>query len=150
MVDHRLLDEKVVLIPDNQLAEELQEDDNLALSEVQLNDAQANELIAALKLPLSDLEQEFLLIHHKLKHLPEKCLHRLAKQGIIPKKFEKVKLPPCAACIFGKQSKRPWQTKGLHKKAIRRKEHIHPGDGTSVDQLESRHPGLVPQAKGFH
>jgi hypothetical protein len=81
---------------------------DVAVSEVILNDDQANDLISALKRPLSDLEQEFLLIHHKLKHLPEKYLHRMARQGLIPKKFLKVSLPPCAACIFGKQSKRPW------------------------------------------
>jgi hypothetical protein len=149
-VDHQLLNDDAALIPDNELLEEQTDDKDVAISEVHLNEEQASELIKVLKRPLSDLEQEFLLIHHKLKHLPERYLHRMAEQGIIPKKFRKVKLPPCAACIFGKQSKRPWRTKGTHKSSVRRKEHIHPGDGTSVDQLESRHPGLVPQAKGFH
>ena len=89
------------------------------------------------------------MIHHKYKHLPEKFLHRLAEKGTIPKKFSKMKLPPCPACIFGKQHKRPWRSKGMQKH-IRNEKHIRAGDGTSVDQLESRHPGLVPQTKGFH
>ena len=38
----------------------------------------------------------------------------------------------------------------MHMMIDSKKEDIHPGNGTSVDQLESRHPGLVPQAKGFH
>ena len=33
---------------------------------------------------------------------------------------------------------------------MRRKEHIHLGDGTSVDQSESRHTVFVPQTKEFH
>ena len=148
-LDHVLVDESSITAPVEEI-DNPNVDKDVAVSEVILTDDQANDLISALKRPLSDLEQEFLLIHHKMKHLPEKYLHRMAQNGLIPKKFAKVNLPPCAACIFGKQSKRPWRAKGLHKRSVRKKEHIHPGDGTSVDQLESRHPGMVPQAKGFH
>ena len=90
-----------------------------------------------------------MVLHHKMKHLPEKYLHRMAEQGLIPKKFRKVKLPSCPACILAKQHKRPWRSKAK-RRHIRQKGQIHPGDGCSVDQLESRHPGLVPQTKGFH
>lgn len=146
--DHEVLSDKEVPVAESELVAS-PNDGNATVADVLLNDDQAEQLITALKRPLSDLEQELLLIHHKLKHLPEKYLHRMAEQGLIPRKFRNVKLPPCAACIFGKQSKRPWRSKASNRQ-IRRKEHIHPGDGTSVDQLESRHPGLVPQAKGFH
>ena len=114
-----------------------------------LSEGETSELLKALQQPLTKDEREFMTIHHKLKHLPERYLHRLAEQGVIPKKFAKIKLPPCPACIFGKQHKRPWRSRGKQKN-IRKDGQIHPGDGTSVDQLESRHPGLVPQTKGFH
>ena len=101
-----------------------------------------------MKLQRSDDEKEFSLIHQKLKHLPESRLHRLAKKGIIPKKFENVKLPPCPSCIFGTQHKRPWRTRSKKKHPIRRADSIGPGAYTSTDQLESSHPGLIPQVKG--
>ena len=60
-----------------------------------------------------------------------------------------MQLPPCPACILGKQHRCKWRSKGKQRH-IRQPTHCQAGDGTSVDQLESRHPGLVPQAKGFH
>ena len=114
-----------------------------------LSDEEESELLKQLQAPLSTDEEEFLTIHRKLKHLPERFLHRLAEAGFIPRKFAKMRLPPCPSCIFGRQTKRPWRSKG-GQSHIRRQNHTRPGDGTSVDQLESRHPGLVPQTKGFH
>ena len=56
-------------------------------------------------------------------------------------------IPPfCAACKYGKQTKRPWHTKGPQG-------HIRtatlPGQVVSVDQLESTMPGFVAQLKGL-
>ena len=52
----------------------------------------------------------------------------------------------CVACKYGKQTKRPWHTKGPQK-------HLHtntqPGQVVSVDQLESTTPGFVAQPKDY-
>jgi hypothetical protein len=108
------------------------------------------ELLKAIRRTLSKDEQEMMTLHHKLKHISEKDMHKLARAGTIPAKFQKMRLPPCPACILGKQHRRPWRSRGRKQRHIRKPTHRKAGDGTSVDQLESRHPGLVPQTKGFH
>ena len=52
---------------------------------------------------LSPLQQEFLSMHHKLFHLPYSTMLRLAKFGILPRRFLKFRndLPPCVSCMFG-------------------------------------------------
>ena len=89
---------------------------------------------------------ELLQWHYKLGHAPFKLLQRMATQGDLPKRLATVIPPFCAACRYGKQTKRPWRTKGLQG-------HIRtttqPGHVVSVDQLESTTPGFVAQLKGL-
>ena len=70
----------------------------------------------------------------------------MASQGDLPKRLATVIPPFCAACKYGKQTKRPWRTKGPQG-------HIRtttqPGQVVSVDQLESTTPGFVAQLKGL-
>ena len=75
-------------------------------------------------------------------------MKRLAEQGVIPKKFSKIKPPLCAASIFGKQHKRPWRGKGS-RGAIRRDAHDSPGACTSADHFISTVSGLIPQVRGI-
>ena len=50
--------------------------------------------------------------HHRLRHAPLTCLHRLARRGVLPKAILLVrKLPLCAACAFATAYRRGWQTK---------------------------------------
>jgi hypothetical protein len=98
--------------------------------------------------PMSADQREYLRIHSALNHLPHSKMKRLAKAGIIPKKFSTIKPPLCAACIFGKQHKRPWRGKGSGG-SIRRDSHNAPGACTSTDQLISTVPGLIPQVRGI-
>ena len=89
---------------------------------------------------------ELLRWHFKLGHAPFKLLQRMASQGDLPKRLATVIPPFCAACKYGKQTKRPWRTKGPQG-------HIRtttqPGQVVSVDQLESTTPGFVAQLKGL-
>ena len=89
---------------------------------------------------------EILRWHYKLGHAPFKLLQRMASQGDLPKRLATVIPPFCAACKYGKQTKRPWRTKGPQG-------HIHtttqPGQVVSVDQLESTTPGFVAQLNGL-
>ena len=55
---------------------------------------------------------ELLRWHYKLGHAPFKLLQRMASQGDLPRRLATVIPPFCAACKYGKQTKRPWRTKG--------------------------------------
>ena len=70
----------------------------------------------------------------------------MSSQGDLPKRLPTVIPPFCEACKYGKQTKRPWCTKGPQG-------HIRtttqPGQVVSVNQLESTTPGFVAQLKGL-
>ena len=91
---------------------------------------------------------ELLRWHYKLGHAPFTRLQQMATKGDLPKRLATVTPPPpfCAACKYGKQTKRPLRTKGPQG-------HIRtttqPGQVVSVDQLESTTPGFVAQLKGL-
>ena len=89
---------------------------------------------------------ELLRWHYKLGHAPFTRLQQMATRGDLPIRLATVIPPFCAACKYGKQTKRPWRTKGPQG-------HIRmttlPGQVVSVDQLESSTPGFVAQLKGL-
>jgi hypothetical protein len=97
--------------------------------------------------PLSPLQQEYLSWHYRLGHLSHRQMQELAKHGRIPPRLVACNHVKCPACIFAKQTRRAWRTKGKTKH-IRRKEHNVSGAYTSVDQMESSTPGLVMQSTG--
>ena len=70
----------------------------------------------------------------------------MSTQGDLPKRLATVIPPFCAACEYGKQTKRPWRTKGSqgHIRTTTQR-----GQVVSVDQLESTTPGFVAQLKGL-
>eukprot|EP00980_Cylindrotheca_fusiformis_P019195 scaffold6521_cov93-Cylindrotheca_fusiformis.AAC.3 len=72
----------------------------------------------------------------------------MARNGDLPGGLSDCQVPICAACTYGKMTKRPWRTKVAPNKiqpvVIRQ-----PGDCVSVDQLESHSPGFIAQLKGF-
>ena len=100
-------------------------------------------------LRLSELQIRFLRWHERLNHLPMAQMMKLAETGRLPKSFLRLKsdLPPCGACLFGRQHRRPRRNR-LAKGSIRKAHHDHPGAGVSTDQLISHQPGLVPQSAG--
>ena len=92
-----------------------------------------------------DPQAELLRWHYRLGHASFKLLSALK---ILPTNLANAKTTKCAGCIYGAMTKRPWRTKpGKHKTS-----EIHtvtkPGQCVSVDQLESRTAGLIPQLKG--
>jgi len=98
---------------------------------------------------LFDLQDEFLTWHERLNHLPFARMMNLVSHGYLPHKFLKLRshLPPCGTCLFGKARKRAWRTKARPHN-IRDDKDTHPGSGTSIDQLISHQPGLIPQSSG--
>jgi hypothetical protein len=62
---------------------------------------------------------ELLRYHYsRFGHMPHNKLQALAKAGIIPKRFTNVQSPRCAACMFGKLTKRAWRTKAQKRKML--------------------------------
>jgi hypothetical protein len=93
------------------------------------------------------LEDELLGYHLRFGHAPFKKLQIMAREGVIPQRLAKCRHPICAACMFGKATKRPWR----QKTPVNREEAYHPtrpGEIVSVDQLKSPTPGLIAQITG--
>ena len=84
--------------------------------------------------------------HCRLGHLPLARLKMLAHTEQIPKCILKVQELPCAACIYGKQTRRPWRGNQVRRTIFPAKA---PGDCVSVDQLKSTTAGFVAQLKGI-
>ena len=93
-----------------------------------------------------DPQDELLRWHDRLGHLPFDRIKQLATKGQLPKQLLTCHTPFCAACQYGKMTKRPWRVKGDNKGMA--KTAMHPGQIVSVDQLESTSPGFVAQLKG--
>ena len=89
---------------------------------------------------------ELLRFHYHMGHLPFDQIKQLAQTGQLPKRLLTVKKPFCAACQYGKMTKRPWRVKGDNKHAT--KTATQPGQVLSVDQLEYNSPGMIAQLKG--
>ena len=71
----------------------------------------------------------------------------LEKVGFLPSIFIDLKddVRLCTSCIFGIARKSQW----MKKKVFKSKEtNNNPQAGVSVDQIQSAHPGLVPQFSG--
>ena len=89
---------------------------------------------------------ELLRLHYRFGHLSFAKLQAMAKRGIIPRSLAKIKPPVCAACMFGKLSRRNWRTRATNRKRIYKA--TSPGQVVSVDQMESTAVGFVGQLKG--
>jgi hypothetical protein len=86
--------------------------------------------------------------HYRLGHLPFRKIQQLAKRGDLPAALSMCPIPKCAACLFGKATRRPWRTRAPVN-AMSIPPVTAPGSVVSVDQMISAVPGLIPQMKGF-
>ena len=92
--------------------------------------------------------RDMLKLNYKLGHMPFTIMHIMALNDQIPKQFVKYEVPLCSACLYVKQTCRPWRQKPHKQKFI--KEHkLEPGDVISVNQMVSPTPGLVAQMTGI-
>ena len=102
---------------------------------------------------LSPLQQEFLIMHCELNHLPFTIMLQLAKMNILPRRLLKLRndLPPCIFCLFGKAHCWPWRQKSSSKFSfgvLCSLDINKTGQQVGTDQILSAQPGLVPQEKG--
>ena len=92
-------------------------------------------------------EAELLMAHHQFQHISFSKLQEMARQGVLPRRLAKCKIPSCSACLYGKATKRAWQSK--QEKQSQRNQVLKPGKVISVDQMVSPVPGLITQMVGF-
>ena len=93
-------------------------------------------------------QAELLSWHYRLGHLSFERIRKLSQRGDLPGHLAQAKTPRCAACMFGKATRRPWRTKApINKNAIPAV--TTAGDVVGVDQLISSTPGLVAQMRGI-
>jgi len=72
----------------------------------------------------------------------------MVKRGDLPKSLLDCQVPVCAACEFGKATKRPWRTRApLNKKVV--PPITGPGAVVGVDQLISSTLGFIGQMRGI-
>ena len=92
------------------------------------------------------VEQDMLRLHYRLNHMSFNKMKVLALLKILPAKFLTTKNPKCAACLYGKSTRRAWRTKATQKRKLQVA--TRPGQCVSVDQMESPTPGFIAQMKG--
>ena len=98
----------------------------------------------------SRLQEEMMSHHFCLHHTLFPKLITMAEQGEIPKRLAALKghCPICVACLFGQAHKHPWQSKSKQTHPICKLNDDAPGKKTSLDQMVSAQPGLIPQMSG--
>ena len=97
--------------------------------------------------PLESKEMELLRWHKRLAHAPFSSLQHMARNGILPGRLRDCPQPFCAACQYGKQTRRPWRTKPGTTPSLQTA--VRPGQCVSVDQMESTTNGFIAQLKGI-
>ena len=83
-------------------------------------------------------------ITSKQGHLSFEKMRLKAARGDLPKSFLKCRVPICASCTYGKQTRTPWRTKAPPNDNVilSPKE---PGDVVGMDMLVSSTPGFIGQ-----
>ena len=95
--------------------------------------------------PLSDLQWEHVVNHHRLKFMSHVNMLHLIQLGHFPQRLAKVKPSPCLACLLGKSRRWPWISRATHKH-IRNTQPRPPGSSILVDPLVS----ITPDIKLHH
>ena len=107
------------------------------------------------QLPVEDVDiqaesdqAKLLAWHYRLGHIPFAKIQQMAARGDLPGRLARCQVPKCAACLYGKSTRRAWRTKAPIKD-MTIPPATSPGAVVSVDQLISAVPGLIAQMKGF-
>ena len=98
---------------------------------------------------LSNPAVELLKVHHQFNHLSFNKIKALAKAGIVPRRLKDAPVPVCAACSYGKATRKPWRTKPKKVDKDKLRKATAPGQIVSVDMLVSPVPGLIAQMAGW-
>ena len=87
----------------------------------------------------SPLMREFKGWHHRLNHLSFEKMFHLCENGVLPKKFLRLKgqLLLCPSCVISKMKRKPCIFKG-DDNHIRKPSEAFPGGCVSIDHMESQ------------
>jgi hypothetical protein len=105
---------------------------------------------------LTTAQKELLKWHYRLGHVGFKWLQWLIRAGRLvvmnKRAMSNCDLPKCAACEFGKATKRPTKvdvTRAISDKEMElKKEDLLPGQRVSVDHYQSAVPGRLYSSRG--
>ena len=90
------------------------------------------------ELTISNSQFELLKVHHQLNHLSFGKIKAMANAGILPRRLKDVSTPACAACMYGKATRKPWRTKPKAADKDKVRKATQPGQIVSVDMLVSQ------------
>ena len=96
------------------------------------------------KSPTADL----LTWHYRLNHVSFEKIRQMAARGDLPAALRHCRVPKCAACLFGKATRRAWRTKAPVNK-MKTPPATAPGSVVAIDQMISALPGFIAQMRGF-
>lgn len=90
---------------------------------------------------------ELLTLHQKYSQISMNRLQHMARRGMFPKRLAKCNIPICRACLYSKETKRPWKLSHSIIRMVYKVTKV--GQVVSVDQLISPTPGLIAQMLGL-
>jgi hypothetical protein len=93
-------------------------------------------------------QAEALAWHYRLGHVLFAKIKQMAARGDLPAYLGRVKPPKCAACMFGKATRRAWRSRSPANK-LSTPPATSPGAVVAIDQMISSTPGLIAQISGF-
>ena len=96
----------------------------------------------------STAQAELLAWHYRLGHSPFAKIRQMSARGDLPAYLSTCKIPKCAACMYGKATKRAWRSKSPVN-SLRTPPATAPGAVVAIDQMISSTQGLIGQMRGF-
>ncbi len=93
-------------------------------------------------------QAELLAWHYRLGHTPFAKIKQMAARGDLPRNIATCKTPKCAACLYGKATRRAWRSKSPAN-SMTTPPATSPGAVVAVDQMISATPGFIAQMRGF-
>jgi hypothetical protein len=93
-------------------------------------------------------QAELLAWHYRLGHVSFAKIKQMAARGNLPAYLGRCKPPKCAACMFGKATRRAWRLRSPANK-LTTPPATAPGAVVAIDQMVSATPGLIAQMRGF-
>ena len=93
-------------------------------------------------------QAEMLAWHYRLGHASFEKIRQMAGRGDLPRNIATCKTPKCAACLYGKATRRAWRSKSPANK-LTTPPATSPGAVVAVDQMISATPGFIAHMRGF-
>ncbi len=93
------------------------------------------------------LEDQYYQMHCSLGHIHHDRMQLMVRNGTLPRRFLRCRLPMCASCLYGKATRKPWRSRSTNNNDESDRP-TAPGQCISVDQLISPTPGFIAQMSG--